>query len=663
TVRPIKPAEEDTIDRVIGRGPSAPERATRFASAGAAASLARAASKRSLASDFDVDAKSLTEQKSLGKGGYKGARSAAGDYRQLVGAAKQDLSTYDDPQALVAGRKAGALSGASNAFRVDHSAETAPPSGLKEAANFPVARVHEIARENARKGIFSANPPVNAILDDQRRQEQLRAAAISMARAMVKSRGSASQQFHSAEQAALHERPLTLHNAALKRARQQVDRADDLGTAMREWYIGPEEGPAMKFHKTISLPWKKFQPSHAVDQRARTDTESGDFDAEKLIRRDVQRGNAAQRSSVQRSKDRAALMAIAQENVNKTMFILDEEVCVKTGKPSGALLADAGYRERRWSELESRRRTPDIVAIGGGKAVHVDEVEDLARDRLESEINEIEAAAREREEEAPSTASSGSYAERRTAKDDMEDFTRRAKSWMSRFRLQNPKTAAAHDADSEGPTRAAGSTTDETNSQATSDTASDYAGSREGETTGPLKRFSLNRLLRGRKAQEPAQGAGAMEPEEESQVGTASAVMGGSTQPETEGEPTRPIHGVKRFFNLRRLPGFGHEAEDEASKGTSAAAAGPENTETETESTVQRRKSLFSGRKTSRKGKSLSVENVPEDEEVGSEYIKKPPPAAREAGVTGPNQPTQEDDDAIEEVPSALRDSRFHEEL
>lgn len=383
-MKTARPDEAERIDRVIGKGPNAPERATKFASAGAAASLARAASKRSLASDFDIDPKLVTERNSLGRSGYRGALNAAGDYRQLVGHARQDLSSSQDPEGLVQGRKTGALLGATNAFRVDHSAETAPPAGLKEAANFPVARVHEVARENARKGMFNANPPVAPVVEENKRQEQMRAAAVSMARAMLREGNVVQASF---EQTAINERPLDLHNAAVKAAKQRVDKTDDLGAAMKEWYI-PSEQSALKPHKSRPLPWKKFSPLHAVTQKR--EGEVNELDPERLAQRGAREHHMGQLQSIQRSRDRANLLAIAQKNVNKTMDILDEEVCVKTGKPSGALLADAEYREKRWAQLDARKHTPELVAIGGGKAVHTDEVEGLARDNVQPELEELD---------------------------------------------------------------------------------------------------------------------------------------------------------------------------------------------------------------------------------------------------------------------------------
>ncbi|KAI5302096.1 hypothetical protein KEM56_001046 [Ascosphaera pollenicola] len=614
-VKTARPDEAERIDRVIGRGPNAPERATKFASAGAAASLARAASKRSLASDFDVDAKLVAERNSLGRAGYRGALNAAGDFRQLVGNAKQDLSKTEDPEGLMQKGKTGALLGATNAFRVDHTAETALPSGIKEASNFPVARVHEVARENARKGMLNAYPPVSTAADEKKREAELRAAAVSMARALQRSQKGPGSNFYGVDRAAINNKPQALHDAAVRAAKDRVDKFEDLGAAMREWFIPPEHAKPIS-HKSRPLPWKKFSPLHAVQQTR--EGEVNELAPERLIQRNAKDHHLGQLQSIQRTKDRANLFAIAQQNANKTMWILDEEICVKAGKPSGGALADADYRDKRWAQLEARKMTPELVAIGGGKAVHTDEVEDLARERLEPTLSEMDFGS----QSGDTTTDQGTHSTTSAASSVKE----RGMSWLKRFRLKRKAAASnAGDTDNEAAAHGAGSVTgDSTSAPSTADNSSEASGLSQvirvpEAVTAPLKRRGLN---------------------------------------------------LGKLFGRHRIPGTSQEIgivdeqQEEsttAAEGTSQPATGTSQPATDDESTAKGRRRLFSRRKSKKeKGQKLTVEDVPQNPTVGNEYLHQAPEAARAVQLNEPDFPDIEDELG---VPSALRESRFKEKL
>ncbi|KAI5296111.1 hypothetical protein KEM52_005603 [Ascosphaera acerosa] len=225
-------------DRILGQNVSITP--SRFASRGAAASIRRSQSIRSLASTPDTadNPGKKTERTSLGPSGYKGARSAAGNYSQLVTNAKQDLAGFQDSQRVIKGRRSGAMGGASRAYRNDHAAETTPLPGIVEAEGLPAARLTRIAELNAKRAVGSVDDIqyVGATFNSRAKQEQLHAAALSMAKAHV-----AAGMPTGTPQIPLDQMPPALYKAAYEAAQRHIRHAEAAGRASRGWVDIPED--------------------------------------------------------------------------------------------------------------------------------------------------------------------------------------------------------------------------------------------------------------------------------------------------------------------------------------------------------------------------------------------------------------------------------------
>lgn len=188
-----------------------------------------------------------------------------------------------------------------------------------------------------------------------------------------------------------------------------------------------------------------------------------------------------------------------------------------------------------------------------------------------------------------------------------------------------------------------------------------------------LRRFSLKRKtpVGEDTDDEMAHGAGSVTGDSASASGSVPSTA------ETASNASRPSQGLtapfrRKGFNFskllgrHRVPGTSHDiglenAADDNDESTVGAAAGTSRAPTEDGSTTQGRRRLFSRRKTGmRKGKKLTVEDVSNNEDVGNEYLHRAPSPARAEGINEPEIPDDEEDIG---VPSALRESRFHEDL
>ncbi|KAI4191666.1 MAG: hypothetical protein LQ346_004664 [Caloplaca aetnensis] len=380
------------------------------------------------------------ESTSAGNSAAGQAMKAKGLSPQVFGGATAD----DNKKALMAAtgamssnrRRAGstpaspppaypdAANSAANALKaatsVSRSAGRGPQSKSPPPNPSPIdaARIHNAAVTNLSREMYTANPPVAPEVEESKRQQGLRAAAISMARQMYDVQQKAIEEAanhrkgdsHYAATSAQNRPPssvisddepsapryVNLQEAAQKLAAERLAKLHDEHAAYRNYY-----GATVPVQKRLSI---RGRPR----RRASSDGNipKGDDEQSKIIRNQMSifKDELAQVDAKKRQRDRDALMAAAQRNVKASMTDIDEQVFNQTGKASPAKMEEWETKAKARAKAESDERMVNHgrVNIGGGKFLDQSEVDAIAAGRVQPTLDEITAKAekqRARDEE------------------------------------------------------------------------------------------------------------------------------------------------------------------------------------------------------------------------------------------------------------------------
>ncbi|KAI4088393.1 MAG: hypothetical protein LQ344_006112 [Seirophora lacunosa] len=272
-----------------------------------------------------------------------------------------------------------------------------------------VARIHNAAVTNLSREMYTANPPVAPEVEEKKRQQVLRAAAVSMAKQMydVQQRAideatshgkgdslnaATSAQNRPPSSMAVDEEQSTpqyvnLQEAAQKLAAERLSKLHDEHAAYRNYY-----GATLPTNKRLSL---RGRPRRRASSDGNAPT--GDEERSKMIRNQMSlfKDELAQVDSKKRQKDRDALMAAAQRNVTASMTGLDERVFNETGKVSPAMMEEweIKAKARAKADSDSRMANHGRVNIGGGKYLDQSEVDAIAASKVQPTLDEITAKA------------------------------------------------------------------------------------------------------------------------------------------------------------------------------------------------------------------------------------------------------------------------------
>ncbi|KAE8551643.1 hypothetical protein EYB25_005533 [Talaromyces marneffei] len=286
------------------------------------------------------------------------------------------------------------------------------------------ARIHHIARTNVQ--LYTAAPPVGIEVEEQKHKDTLRAAAISMAKDMYSSAGTAkgepSDETKSASAAAkkrlshgtsqsqfswapgdeynpTQQLPLpNLHEAAQKLAAEKLAKMPRNELYNQQQYYGTT--PSVKSRQNFSRRLRRRTSSDG-------DVSEADWLRSERIRHQMSslqsRVNAIDEKK--KTKDRADLMEIARKNVHAAIQDMDEKVYADTGRPSPSMQREWEEKAQLRAKQESETRSTNVgmIAVGGDKYMDQAEVEAIARARIQPTLDEIddrveEQRAREVEE-------------------------------------------------------------------------------------------------------------------------------------------------------------------------------------------------------------------------------------------------------------------------
>ncbi|KAI4201082.1 MAG: hypothetical protein LQ350_003511 [Teloschistes chrysophthalmus] len=339
-------------------------------------------------------------------GAMSGSRKRAGSQPALP------PPSYPDS----ANSAANALKAATSVSRSKGSAGQ-PKSPPPVTSSIDAARIHNAAVTNLSREMYTANPPVAPEVEEKRRQEGLRAAAVSMAKQMYEIQQRAIDEAASDGKGDSHYAATSVHNrqpsvasndekaapryvnlqeAAQKLAAERLSKLHDEHAAYRNYY-----GATQPVQKRLSI---RARPR----RRASSDgsTPQADEERSRQIRNQMSlfKDELAQVDAKKRQSDRDALMAAAQRNVRASMTGMDEQVFNDTGKASPAMMAEweAKAKARAKADSDARMVNHGRVNIGGGKYLDQSEVDAIAAGKVQPTLDEITAKAekqRARDEE------------------------------------------------------------------------------------------------------------------------------------------------------------------------------------------------------------------------------------------------------------------------
>lgn len=341
------------------------------------------------------------------------ATGAMSGSRRRAGSTPVLPPTYPD----AANSAANALKAATSVSRsAGRNKQASPPQPLSSPID--AARIHNAAVTNLSREMYTANPPVAPEVEEKRKQEGLRAAAISMAKQMYDIQQKAiddasadggkgdshyaAHSVHNRQPSVALDDPkpvpqyVNLQEAAQKLAAERLAKLHDEHAAYRNYY-----GAAQPVQKRLSI---RARPR----RRASSDgsTPKADEERSKAIRNQMSlfKDELAQFDAKKRQKDRDALMAAAQRNVRASITGMDERVFNETGKASPAMTEEweAKAKARAKADSDARMVNHGRVNIGGGKYLDQSEVDAIAAGRVQPTLDEITEKAekqRARDEE------------------------------------------------------------------------------------------------------------------------------------------------------------------------------------------------------------------------------------------------------------------------
>ncbi|KAL9006709.1 MAG: hypothetical protein Q9188_000583 [Gyalolechia gomerana] len=304
-----------------------------------------------------------------------------------------------------------AANSAANALKAATSVSRSAARGSQTESPPPVsspidaARIHNAAVTNLTREMYTANPPVAPEVEERKRQQGLRAAAVSMAKQMYDMQqraideaandgkgdshyaAASVQNRRSASVASSEEQSVpqyvNLQEAAQKLAAERLAKLHDEHAAYRNYY-----GATQPAQKRLSI---RGRPR----RRASSDgsTPQGDGERSKMIRNQMSlfKEEVAQVDAKKRQRDRDALLEAAQRNVRASMTGMDERVFNETGKASPAMQEDweAKAKARAKADSDARMVNHGRVNIGGGKYLDQSEVDAIAAGRVQPTLDEI----------------------------------------------------------------------------------------------------------------------------------------------------------------------------------------------------------------------------------------------------------------------------------
>ena len=307
------------------------------------------------------------------------------------------IETYPDEANAVS----NALSAATSASKLKKRSDFSPDQG-------------SVPYTNMSREMYTSHPPVAPEVEEQNRQDTLRASAVAMAKQMYSVQQKQIDQVsaaHSGAAAAHGRHPSTattgdevqpmrfnnLQEAAQRLAQERLAKLHDEHTKNREY---------RDYYGSTTQPTSRLSIRGRTRRRASSDgTLDEDKEQSNKIRAQMSlfSNNLSQIDAKKRQKDRENLIAAAQRNVTKSLHGMDERVFAETGKVAPSLLSEWEVKAHAAAQAKSDTRMENYgkVNIGGGKFIDQSEVDAVAARNVQPVLDEInEKAEQERVRQA-----------------------------------------------------------------------------------------------------------------------------------------------------------------------------------------------------------------------------------------------------------------------
>ncbi|KAL5121852.1 Eisosome assembly protein [Pleosporales sp. CAS-2024a] len=270
--------------------------------------------------------------------------------------------------------------------------------GAMEAARIQHAK--SISRD-----MYTSTPPVGIETEEKKRNDALRASAISMAKKMYDPQ----QQRHSAESTARS--GATVAHGQLPAAGEEdiktqalryigIQEAAQKLAQERLAKIGYDENAAYRSHYGYEKPRSRFSIRGRGRANSETkapppdasDSDEDDFRSRR-IRSQMDQFNKqlADVDAQKRDNDRKSLLAAAERKVHAQLQGMDQKIFDKTGKMSPAMVDqwDEKARQRALANSEARLENHGRVHIGNGKYMDQTDIDAIAQARIQPTLDEI----------------------------------------------------------------------------------------------------------------------------------------------------------------------------------------------------------------------------------------------------------------------------------
>ena len=264
---------------------------------------------------------------------------------------------------------------------------------------------------------FGSTPGSQPQVDDKAKEEAIRSSALAMAKAMyvvmekkkdekeaemgasgaiASGRNRALSLSSGESSVALPMRFGNLQEHAERLARQRLQDMHDEEAQGREYreYYGYEPSRQNSTNKHMSL-GNIFRRRRSSDESLEENPETTRQIHQQMT---VFSGNLSNVDTSKRQSDRDNLLSIAQRKVQRELHEMDEKVYKKTGKATPALMHDWELKAQQHAEAEHQQRTKNFgrVDVGGGVYMDQEQVDELARQRVQPILHEIDTTAEHR---------------------------------------------------------------------------------------------------------------------------------------------------------------------------------------------------------------------------------------------------------------------------
>jgi len=258
--------------------------------------------------------------------------------------------------------------------------------------------------------MFTSHPPVKPEVDEKRRADVIHASALAMARRMytqqlrvINAAKHASHDPNARRPATADDEPqpaqhINLQEAAYKLAQERLAKLHEEHQQNRDFYeyYGTPGAPQNRFAVRAKLRRRASSDGAVVEDRRRS----------QQIRHQMSvfSTRLSQVDEQKRRRDREAVLAAAQRNVQAQLKEMDKRVYAATGKPTPTLLDKWELKAHTTAQARSEARKDSNLGkidVGGGLYLDRKTVDEIAAKRVQPIIDDIhEEADKERERRA-----------------------------------------------------------------------------------------------------------------------------------------------------------------------------------------------------------------------------------------------------------------------